>query len=339
MAFKLIGNKETILHSFGVGQDGAFPTGGLVIDTAGNLFGTTEWGGTGGNDSGTIFEISNGNIESTYYSFTGGKQGDKPDTLTLAGGDLYGTSEGGIDKNNCYGEPCGVVFRISEGFKKTIYSRIYAFKGGATGRNPSGALALDQGGDVYGITDGGPYSQGTVFKLTKSGETWIETTLYTFLGDPDGAYPVGGPVLDAEGNLYGTTGGGGSFNSGTVFKLDPSGNETVLYSFTGGVDGYLPSTQLIRDSQGNLYGTAEAGGDPSCVAPGSRNGCGVVFELNSSGKLVVLHSFTGGADGASPASDLMADPEGNLYGTTLYGGLLISNCNFVGCGVVFKITP
>lgn len=156
-------------------------------------------------------------------------------------------------------------------------------------------------------------------------------TLYTFAGQPDGANPQASLIQDRAGNLYGTTKTGGSSNLGTIFKLDPGGTETILYSFTGAPDGANPVAGLILDSAGNLYGPTENGGVIGGACPGS-DGCGVVFKVDGTGKETVLYSFTGGADGWSPLGALVADSLGNLYGTTVSGG-------DVGPGVVFKLDP
>lgn len=162
-------------------------------------------------------------------------------------------------------------------------------------------------------------------------------TLYTFTGSPDGNGPWDGLVFDAAGNLYGTTNEGGADNAGTVFELSPTSaggwTESVLYSFTGGADGAEPQAGLILDSVGNLYGTASSGG---------AYGVGVVFELTPTltGDWTesVLHTFTGGADGANPFASLIFDAAGNLYGTAWHGGNLACNAPY-GCGVVFEMTP
>jgi uncharacterized repeat protein (TIGR03803 family) len=159
-----------------------------------------------------------------------------------------------------------------------------------------------------------------VFKLTPTGQ---ETVLHSFAGGSnDGAYPLGGVIIDASGNLYGTTQNGGASGKGVVFRLSPKGRETVLYSFTGGSDGGSPNAGLTRDANGNLYGTAVSGGV----------GAGVVFKVSPRGKETVLYSFTGGNDGANPVADLIRDANGNLYGTTFAGGA-------DGKGVVFKLSP
>lgn len=200
-------------------------------------------------------------------------------------------------------------------------SVLYNFTGQPDGANPYAGPLRDAIGNLYGTTTaGGAYGFGTVFKLDTSGE---ETLLYSFAGGADGANPYSsGLIQDASSNLYGTTQGGGS-GYGVVFKLDTTGNETVLHSFTGGADGANPDPygRLIKDAKGNLYGTTYGGG----------SGYGVVFKLDPAGSETVLHSFTGGADGANPEAGLTQDTAGNLYGTTYGGGS--------GYGVVYKLDP
>ena len=202
---------------------------------------------------------------------------------------------------------------------------LYRFAGGMDGSNPYGGLIADAEGNLYGTTAYGGSSNcesglgcGTVFKLDKTGKG-KETVLYSFTGGTDGANPYAGLIRDADGNLYGTTAFGGSSNAGTVFRLDATGKETVLYSFSG-VDGENPYASLIRDAAGNLYGTTFRGGE---------SGLGTVFKLDGAGNETVLHSFNG-ADGQNPYADLTRDAEGNLYGTTNYGG----DSNL---GTVFKL--
>jgi uncharacterized repeat protein (TIGR03803 family) len=154
------------------------------------------------------------------------------------------------------------------------------------------------------------------------------TVLYAFGPAPDAAFPTAVLVRDPAGNLYGTTIFGGAFFNGAVFRVDASGNETVLYSFTGGTDGGLPFAGLIRDTQGNLYGTTTQGGDLRCAFP---IGCGTVFKVDSAGNETVLHRFTVGLDGEFPYGGLFRDSAGNLYGTTLNGG---SSANY---GTVYKV--
>jgi hypothetical protein len=193
---------------------------------------------------------------------------------------------------------------------------------------------------------------GVVYELSPlAAGGWKYTKLYTFTGGADGANPEAELVLDSSGNLYGTTLLGGSFTGfcassgcGVVFKLSKGSGgtwtESVLYSFTGGSDGALPEDALIFDSAGNLYGTANQGGNTTTCSLGT-GGCGVVFKLapNSSGPWTesVLYSFSG-ADGVYPEGGVMFGASGNLYGGTYYGGYL-TECNNVGCGVIYELTP
>jgi uncharacterized repeat protein (TIGR03803 family) len=323
VVFKLHKEVETVLHSFaGYPTDGSDPSyAGLVRDDDGNLYGTTRFGGT--YDNGTVFKVDRGGKETVLYSFTGNADGANPTAGLVLGkaGNLYGTTSSGGDLS-C-GGGCGVVFKLDRTGTETV---LHAFTGGADGANPFAGLVRDQAGNFYGstINGGAPCGYcGVVFKLDPTG---AETVLYAFTGLADGLVPSD-VVLDGAGNLYGTTTfAGDACFCGVVFKLDPTGNQTVLYSFTGGTDGGFPVAGLIRDTAGNLYGTTLGGGDPIC-------GCGVVFKVDPAGNETVLYTFTGGADGASPYADLVQDRAGNLYGTATNGGDL--SC---GCGVVFKLT-
>jgi uncharacterized repeat protein (TIGR03803 family) len=216
---------------------------------------------------------------------------------------------------------------------------LYSFKGGADGVSPYAGVIQDAQGNLYGTTFyGGEVACsggcGTVFKLSKTGK---ETVLYRFKGGADGASPIAGVIQDADGTLYGTAVLGGDTTCaggcGVVFKLNKTGKLTVLHRFTGGSDGGQPATGVIQDAHGNLYGTAEFGGDLSCGQDGV--GCGTVFKLSKTGKYTVLHTFTGGTDGANPNAGVIKDANGNLYGTTYDGGS--SHCNS-GCGTVFTLS-
>ena len=210
------------------------------------------------------------------------------------------------------------------------FTVLYWFKGlQDDGINPEAGLVRDKAGNLYGTTGhgGDGTNFGTVFKLDTTGK---ETLLHSFAGGAtDGQNPYAGLVRDKTGNLYGTTSFGGAsgigLGLGTVFKLDTTGKETLLYSFAGGAtDGQSPQAGLIRDNAGNLYGTTVLGG---------ASGLGTVFKLDTTGKETALHSFTGRPrDGAIPLAGLIQDAAGNLYGTTVSGGLL-------GLGTVFKLTP
>ncbi len=176
----------------------------------------------------------------------------------------------------------------------------------------------DPAGNLYGTTSGGTDSNGFVYKLDTTGHY---TVLYSFTGGADGLGPSAGVIRDSAGNLYGTTAGGGAARLGTVYKLDSAGRETVLYSFIGGVDGLSPSTGVIQDSAGNLYGTTDSFDDPA--------GWGNVYTLDTTGHYTVLYSFTNGADGSFP-SGVIRDSAGNLYGTANGGGT-------AGFGVVYTL--
>ncbi len=203
--------------------------------------------------------------------------------------------------------------------KPPVFATLYTFTGGSDGGYPDSegadySLTRDNQGNLFGTTtNGGDIMScfdgcGVVFKLDRTGK---ETVLHTFTGPPDGAKPVGGLILDDEGNLFGVTQGGGSgaLAAGTVFKLEPNGKETVLHSFTGGGDGSAPYASVVRDEEGNLYGTT-IGGGAFCIDTG---GCGVVYKLNRAGKETVLYSFTGGGDGSAPGQ-LIRDKDGTLFG-------------------------
>ena len=203
---------------------------------------------------------------------------------------------------------------------------LYSFKGSPNGDTPHANLILDANGTLYGTTLGGGTGPchrgcGTVFELKRSGK---ERVLYSFGGVPigDGVLPRGGLVQDAAGNLYGTTFDGGLF-TGTVFKVSPTGVETVLYTFASGADGAGPKGSLLQDAAGNLYGTTETGG---------THNYGTVFEISPTGVETVLYNFTGGPDGGNPVAGLIQDAAGNFYGTTINGGTH-------GPGTVFQLTP
>ena len=345
---------ETVLYSFLLANqgngDGAFPNGGLTLDSAGNLYGTTNGGGlaTGCSYCGTVFKIDPTGHETMLYNFTG-TNGDgsypKSGLIKDSQGNLYGTTYGGGVYNGCY-FGCGTVFKVDPTGKEMV---LHEFTGGSDGGSPNSGLIMDSTGNLYGSNQ--LYSQPTaanpaiVFKVDPAGQA---SALYTFpVTNGDGAGPTGGLIMDSAGNLYGTTQGGGdtrcgdlsSSGCGTVFKLDSStGHESVLYSFTGSKgDGATPAGGLVMDAAGNLFGTTQGGGNDQCLVIG----CGIVFKLDPTGHETVLYSFAGGnGDGAVPQAPLIMDVTGNLYGTTQDGGgTLCGNLNLVGCGTVFKLDP
>jgi len=320
---------ETVLYSFAnFAPKGANPYGGVIRDQAGNLYGTTASGGTA--NAGVVYEVNPGGHVTTLYNFTGGADGGYPlgELIRDPAGNLYGTTVYG---GTAFGGTAnaGVVYRLDPGGRETV---LYSFTGLYDGGNPTAGLIRDSSGNLYGTAEFGgfPYFCGVVFKVDTSGN---ETVLYSFTGGNDGCYPAGGVIRDSAGNFYGTTYNGGSADAGVVFKLDTTGNETVLHSFTGGyftedADGGYPIAGVVRDSAGNLYGTTSFGGTATARA-------GVVFKLDAAGNETVLHNFTGGADGGYPIAGVVLDAPGNLYGTTSNGGNLGSMC--FGCGVVFRV--
>lgn len=327
--FKLTGDgTETVLYRFNGGTDGNFPDGNVISDKQGNLYGTTYYGGgTGcdGNGCGTVYRLAPDGNETVLHAFKGGRDGALSlASLVKVGDDFYGTtSQGGI--RNCGPYDCGTVFRID---KNGTLGILHRFSGGKDGAYPASSLIADAAGNLYGTTVLGGSSKrcmgsgcGTVFKLAPDG---TETVLHAFKGGADGSGPTSSLVLDASGNLYGTTAVGGSsgctgYGCGTVYRIGTDGTEHVLYAFTGYSDGNWPWGNLIIDTAGNLYGTTDVGG----------GGAGVVFKLAADGTESVLHTFTGGDDGDQP-NGLFADSKGRFYGATIYGGT-------GGQGVVFSL--
>jgi uncharacterized repeat protein (TIGR03803 family) len=215
------------------------------------------------------------------------------------------------------------------------FTVLYDFgPGNTTGGSPQGRLLRDSADNLYGTAGGGPNNYGVVFELSP---THVETVLHYFQGKAagDGSYPVAGLVQDSQGNLYGTTSQGGTYDYGTVFKLTPAGDETVLHSFAGPPDGAVPWGELLLDSAGNLYGTTSEGGT-GCRNPYGPAGCGTVFKLSPAGVETVLHRFKNSPDGALPAAGLIKDAKGNLYGTTMGGGNVVLGS---AAGTVFRVTP
>jgi uncharacterized repeat protein (TIGR03803 family) len=334
------GQTFTVLHTFH-GLDGAASSAGLIRDSAGNLYGTTVYGGASSN--GTVFKLDTTLTETVLHSFTGGADGANPYAPLVADakGNKYAVAHSGGDLNCASPYGCGTVYKVGS---TGNFSVLHTFAG-SDGYWPAAGL-LRQSGNLYGVTTGGgATNSGTVFKVKASGQTSV---LYSFAGphpSGDGSGGYGRLVRDTSGAFYGTTYNGGIVNQttcqiigcGTVFKLTPTQSgwtETVLYRFTGGADGGYPGSTLVLDSQGNLYGTTTVGGSGNCTV-----GCGVVFKLTQkSGQWTetVVHAFSGGFDGAFPGGELVRDAAGNFYGPAYYGGNL--NCSGPkGCGVIFKL--
>ena len=327
--------------------DGANPWASLISDAAGNLYGTTLYGGNSNcsHGCGVVFELTraNGKWEQKVLRHfeNDGKDGYYPFAGLIFdnAGNLYGTTqEGGVDG-------AGTVFEVMpEKDGKWKEKILHSFLSTGDGVYPDAALVFGADGKLYGTTyQGGAYGYGTVFRLKPGANGhWSEKVLHNFdFNGKDGTGPLAGLIFDRSGNLYGTTQTGGSTNNGTVFEMTPAKNgswgEKVLYNFTGGLDGGLPNAGLVFDVTGNLYSTTVAAGYPHCYRGG---GCGTVFQLTPAARgkwtLATLFSFEG-TDGAFPYSGLIFDAAGNLYGTTNDGGAY-SACN-LGCGSVFKLAP
>lgn len=305
--FKIaVSGSESVLYSFGAtATDGQYPYAAPIIDTSGNLYGTTEQSGANSNGTGTVFKLNPSGTETILYSFGVAPDAEQPHAGLImdTAGNLFGTTESGGQHSGD-----GTVFKIASGTETVLYS----FGASATdGQQPEANLIMDNAGNFYGTTmSGGANNRGTVFKIASG----TETVLYSFgASATDGQQPEADLIMDSGGNLYGTTAGGGANGHGTVFKISASGTETILYSFgSGATDGQGPSAGLIMDSAGNLYGTTEGGG---------ASGDGTVFKISASGTESVLYSFGASAtDGRYPTAGLIVDNAGNLYGTTYAGG-------------------
>jgi uncharacterized repeat protein (TIGR03803 family) len=310
----------TTVYSFSgtYGPDGSTPLAGLVQGSDGNLYGTNSSGGAdGSSSSGTVFSITPGGTLTTLYSFSLLSPGGtgQPDSPLVQGsdGDFYGITTAG-------GSSSSSIFKITSSGALTI---LYTF-GTATGQLnlPAGGLIQASDGNFYGTTEvGGANGDGAVFKVTPSGAF---TTLYSFNGT-DGEYPMSGLVQGSDGNFYGTTrlGGAGfvagssqNTGNGTVFEITPSGVLTTLYSFSGGAGGGSPLAPLVSGSDGNLYGTFDAG----------------IFRITPTGAYTLLYTFTNpAADGCQPTAALVQGTDGNFYGTT-------SLCGAHGFGTIFRLS-
>lgn len=391
----------SVIHNFTGGIDGSTPSAGLAIDGTSRLYGTAFSGGPGAclnqygsTGCGTIFELvhkGSGWAFNPLYSFQGGEDGAAPQlgSLTISpDGSLYGaTVSGGGGPCAIYGyNGCGTVFhlqsqpRVCESalcpWEETV---LYRFPSGNDGSFPDGSPIFDRNLNLYGVADGYPLT-GNIFELSPFSGSWIYSVAYAFSGS-DGQIPVGEPIFDASGSLYGTTWIGGAYGDGTAWRLTPSAQgwiNTVLHSFQNVTDGSLIYAGMIFNGSGDLFGVTTNGGtggagtifeltssednwvfnvlysftgNPNCGSYGNllmdaagnlygttlctgARGKGSVFKLvPSRGAWIYtsLHDFGGGSDGANPYCSLVSDADGNLYGTTFYGG---ANNK----GVVFEIT-
>jgi uncharacterized repeat protein (TIGR03803 family) len=389
--------QEEVLFDFS-GPNGYGPTGNLVADSKGNLYGTT---GIGGNiesncsaGCGVVFKLTPTTSgtwkETVLYSFTGETDGYDPYWLALdSTGNLYGITQIGGEPTEgtkgCIETGCGTLFRLSEkdgtvtytllhaftgktdgyhpagvsvdtsgnvfvtvnaGAGESGYGVIYEMVGGKTGRTiytfnnstgaePDGPALIDASGDLYGTTfAGGANGLGVVYELVPgSGGTWNESVLYSFATGDGGYEPSGNLAFDSSGNLYGAMSSGGASSYGVVFELAPnsegSWTESVLYAFNGTTDGQSPTSGVVMDGAGNLYGTTQSGGDPTC-------NCGTLWGVSPSASgwsETTLQAFTGGADGSSP-SQVLLDSDENLFGDALEG-TVTSSCS-EGCGLIYE---
>ena len=328
---------ETVIYSFKAnGADGKYPVAGLT-NVNGTLYGTTDNGGVGGcfDGCGTVFKVTTGGKEQVVYSFAGGSDGAFPQAaLTNVHGTLYGTTLGGGGTGCEDSLGCGTVFSITTAGAERV---LYRFAGYPTdGAYPEASLT-NVNDTLYGTTwQGGTYGCnkyvsgcGVIFKILPSGKY---TLLHNFGDTGDGAFPAAA-LINADGVLYGTTGGGGvngceGTGCGTVFSITTAGTEIVLYKFAGGKDGWYPEAPLVN-AHGTLYGTTSSGG---------TIGWGTVFSITTAGTESVLYSFAGyPTDGARPTAGL-TDIDGVLYGTTSLGGGTPCGQFSEGCGTAFSIT-
>ena len=312
----------TTLYTFTGGADGGLPFGGLIFDSEGNLYGTTAVSQL--SSGGTAFEFSPASgALNTLYTFQANGDGYGPYAKVVfdSAGNLYGTTDFGG------GAGYGTVFELSPngsgGWQKTT---IHEFEGGTDGLHPTSGLVIDAAGNLYGTTpNGGPGNFGIVFELSPGASGWTETILHHFGGV---FRPQGGLVFDPQGNLYGTANGGGPSGCGGVFELTPSSgnwNVQVLHAFRCGSDGANPEGTLALDNMGRIFGTTNQGGafkqgEVYMLTPRAGKGW----------QIRVIHSFNG-ADGALPSVGVTLDAAGNVYGTTQYGGAQ-------NVGVVYKLT-
>ena len=322
-----------VIYSFAGGKDGEYLDTDLVMDAAGNIYGTTVQGGNSG--SGTVFQLSpspTGWVHTVLYSFAGGTDGGEPyKGVTLdAAGNVYGTAVTG-GAGSCEGG-CGVVFKLTNSGGVWTQTVIHTFTGGRDGSGPGSGLTFDRHGNLYGVTPtGGAFGLGTVYLLhPQSDGSWKLFVVHAFTGGNDGSSGSAGRlILDPAGNLYGVTTVGGANGKGVVFEITrtATGPRLIpLYAFKDQPDGALPYGGLIFDKTGNLYGTTYYAG---------VHDFGTVYKLthsNGAWTEKVLYSFKGGTDGSSPISTLVSDALGNLYGTSSEGG---TSC---ACGVIFELS-
>lgn len=331
--------QETVLHAFGGGDDGNSPNAGVTLGKNGTLYGTTVFGGASG--MGVVYQLVNSDgtwTEKVLHAFAGGTDGTYPygGVIVDGRGNLYGgTRLGG--STGCSGGGCGVVYELSPNpdgaWRETI---LYAFPDSLFGEGGTLAnLTFDSRHNLYGTTTGGGHcGYGNVFELKHADGRWKARSLHDFCGEDGQAPAYGALVFDQAGNLYGTTGFGGTGGVGVVFQLSPQAkgqwNFTVIHDFSQ-QEGGVADGGLTIDSGGNLLYGAEALGGP--------NSTGAIYEFSPSGGQwteTILYTFAGSPDGQLPFQNPVFDASGNLIGTTYAGGHT-ANCS--GCGVIYKLAP
>lgn len=334
--------KYKIVHAFGAGTDGSQLFGSVVLDQAGNIYGTTFGGGT--DLCGTVFELipqSNGQwteqrlYNFLCYDFDG--YGPRGGVALDPSGNLFGTTYYGGDAFN------GTVFELTPGAGGWTETVLHSFDGN-DGSGPDAGVTLDSQGNLYGTTlNGGGVGLGVVFEMTNGSSGWTLSVLHNFRAyNPiDGFGPMTGVVLDRSGRVYGTTSEGGATGSGTVYALVPTAGGTWQErSYSCGACGPSVSTGLpATDGASSLYGAATYGGINLCGGGGYP--CGSIWQLTrqADGQMEgsTLYSFQSGSTGSLPVGGVVRDKAGNLYGTASQGGSTSQSCPPMGCGVVYEL--
>ncbi len=297
-----------VFHTF-TGADGANPVGQVLRDNkTGMYYGATRNGGSFG--LGVVYKMDILGNETVLHNFAGGADGANPVGAVVrdASGNVYGITGAGGSMLR------GTLYKIDASGSESV---LHAFSD-----SPLSGPILDSAGNLYCTASrAGTFGVGAVLMFDSSGQ---ETIIYSFTGGPDGSYPEGTLFRDSVGRLYGTTLYGGAFGQGEIFEIDTSGNETTLYSFTGGTDGASPVGGLVQDASGNFYGTAPAGGN---------FGLGVIFKLDAQNTFSVLHHFANVLDGEFPSAELTIDTAGRLYGAAQGA----TACGTSTCGLVFRL--
>ena len=348
-----------VIYNFVGEADGANPNSGVTSDASGNLYGTTSDGGFERSDyclvrsgCGTVYKLAQSHsswILTPLYNFRGGQDGVEPLARVVAGpdGTLYGTTfaGGGFGCNTGSSLGCGTVFNLRPPARpcaSTICpwteTVLYRFSGGVDGENPGlGDLVFDQAGNIYGTTEsGGADNMGTVFKLSRTGNTWTESIIYSFTNQNDGRFPIGGVIL-VNGNLYGATECAGHFGFcvGTViYELVPAGSGWTFNPLYTQVppQGSLSYASLTADGRGSFFGTTYAGGEGNCSDSfGVNTGCGTVFHGALDGIFTAFNNPLNAPSLSGPSAPVTLDVSGNIYGTTTADG---AN----GFGNIFKLT-